>query len=47
MAGNLLASRWTFVIDRDGKIAHKDEKVDAANDTATVLKLVDKLQKKN
>jgi peroxiredoxin Q/BCP len=47
MAGSLIASRWTFVIDRDGRVAHKDEKVDAANDTATVLKVVEKLQKKS
>ncbi len=44
IGGGLFASRWTFVIDRDGKIAHKDEKVDAAKDTATVLKVVEKLQ---
>jgi peroxiredoxin Q/BCP len=40
-----LASRWTFVIDRDGKIAYKNEKVDAAKDTETVLTIVDKLKK--
>jgi peroxiredoxin Q/BCP len=44
VGANLFASRWTFVIDRDGKIAHKDEKVDAAKDTATVLKVVEKLE---
>jgi peroxiredoxin Q/BCP len=47
MAGGLIASRWTFVIDREGKIAHKDEKVDATKDTATVLKVVEGLQKKS
>jgi peroxiredoxin Q/BCP len=47
MAGGLIASRWTFIVDRDGKIAHKDEKVDAAKDTATVLKVVEELQKRS
>ena len=47
MGDSLIASRWTFVIDRDGKIAHKDEKVDATKDTATVLKVVEELQKKS
>lgn len=36
-------SRWTFIIDLDGKIAHKDEKVNAAQDTDKVLKIVKKL----
>jgi thioredoxin-dependent peroxiredoxin len=47
MGDSLIASRWTFVIDRDGKIAHKDEKVDATKDTATVLKVVEELQEKS
>jgi peroxiredoxin Q/BCP len=40
------ASRWTFVIDRDGKIAYKDEKVDPTKDAETVLKVVARLEKK-
>jgi thioredoxin-dependent peroxiredoxin len=47
LAGGLIASRWTFIIGPDGKIAHKDEKVDASKDTATVLKVVEELQKKS
>jgi peroxiredoxin Q/BCP len=39
------ASRWTFIIDLDGKIAHKDEKVEAAKDTEKALKVVEKLTK--
>lgn len=31
------ASRWTFIIDRDGKIAYKNEQVDAAKDAELVL----------
>jgi peroxiredoxin Q/BCP len=40
-----IASRWTFVIDLDGKIAFKDDDVDAAKDTANVLKVVAGLKK--
>lgn len=40
---NVTANRWTFVIDKDWRIAHKDTKVDAAKDTATVAKVVEKL----
>jgi thioredoxin-dependent peroxiredoxin len=47
MAGGLIASRWTFIIDRDGRVAHKDEKGDATTDTATVLNVVEELQKKS
>ncbi|NOZ41334.1 MAG: peroxiredoxin [Planctomycetes bacterium] len=37
------ASRWTFVIDKDWRIAHKDTKVNAAKDSETVLKVIEKL----
>jgi thioredoxin-dependent peroxiredoxin len=47
LGGGLIASRWTYIIGLDGKIAHKDEKVDASKDTATVLKVVEELQKKS
>jgi thioredoxin-dependent peroxiredoxin len=36
------ASRWTFVIDKDGKIASKNTKVKPANDAKDVLKAVGK-----
>ena len=35
--------RWTFVIDKQWKIAHVDRKVKAAQDSAKVLKIVEKL----
>ena len=35
--------RWTFVIDKDGKIAHKDTKVNAAEDSKKILEAVEKL----
>jgi peroxiredoxin Q/BCP len=41
-----LASRWTFVIDPEGHIAYKNEKVDPLQDPAEVMKVVAKLQKK-
>lgn len=37
-------SRWTFVIDKDWKIAHKDTKVNPAKDSESVLKVIEKLQ---
>ncbi len=42
----VIASRWTFVIDQDGHIAYKDDEVDAAKDTANVMKVVAELKKK-
>ncbi len=38
------ASRWTFVIDMDGKIIHKNTAVEAASDSQKVLKLVQSLK---
>jgi peroxiredoxin Q/BCP len=40
------AARWTFVIDKDGRIAHVDTKVNAAEDSKKILETVEKLQKK-
>jgi peroxiredoxin Q/BCP len=39
------AKRWTFVIDKDGKIAFVNTKVNAPEDSKNILKLVDKLAK--
>ena len=41
---SVTTSRWTFVIDRDWKIAYKNASVSAAADTAEVMKLVESLQ---
>jgi peroxiredoxin Q/BCP len=38
------AARWTFVIGKDGKIAHKKTKVNAAKDSASILAVVDSLK---
>jgi thioredoxin-dependent peroxiredoxin len=38
-------ARWTFVIDKNGKIAYKDPKVNAAEDSKKIQEVVDKLQK--
>lgn len=37
-------SRWTFVIDKSGKIAHKETKVSAADDSKAVLAAIEKLK---
>jgi peroxiredoxin Q/BCP len=38
-------ARWTFVIGKDGKIAHIDAKVAAADDSKKIADVVDKLSK--
>ena len=42
----IVTSRWTFIIDEDGKIAYKNEKVDAEKDPTTVLKVIEELEAK-
>jgi peroxiredoxin Q/BCP len=37
------AARWTFIIDRQGRIALKNTKVDAAKDSQAILKFVEGL----
>jgi thioredoxin-dependent peroxiredoxin len=38
------ASRWTFLIGKDGKIAMKNSKVTAAEDSKAILKAVEELK---
>ncbi|MEM8943912.1 MAG: peroxiredoxin [Planctomycetota bacterium] len=38
------ASRWTFIIDKDWKIAHKDTQVNAIEDSERVLAEIEKLK---
>ena len=38
------AARWTFIIGKDGKIAYKNTKVNAAEDSKAVLEAVSKLK---
>ena len=38
------AARWTFVVDRNGKIAMKNTKVKAAEDSKAILQKVEELQ---
>ena len=40
------AKRWTFVIDKDGKVAYIDKMVKAADDHKKVSEVVEKLTKK-
>jgi len=42
----IVIQRWTFVIDKDGKIAAKNTEVKAAEDSKAILDTVAKLQKK-
>ncbi|WP_442505824.1 peroxiredoxin [Novipirellula sp. SH528] len=41
---DVTAKRWTFVIDRDGKVAYKDDKVQAKQDPTKILDVVKKLK---
>lgn len=38
------AARWTFVIDKEGKIVHKNTKVTAADDSKQILEAVEKIK---
>ncbi|TWT66488.1 peroxiredoxin [Allorhodopirellula solitaria] len=38
------AKRWTFVIDRDGNVVHKDSAVKAKQDPATIEKVIESLK---
>ncbi len=42
---NITTKRWTFVIDKEGKIAAKNTEVNAAADSQAVLDTVEKLSK--
>lgn len=42
----IITSRWTFIIDEEGKIAYKNDAVDAAKDPTTVLKVIEELEAK-
>jgi peroxiredoxin Q/BCP len=37
--------RWTFVIDKDGKIAYKNDKVNAAEDSKRIVEVIGKLDR--
>ncbi len=39
------ASRWTFVVDKDGKIAFKETDVNPAQDSKKILGVIEKLNK--
>jgi thioredoxin-dependent peroxiredoxin len=42
---SVTAQRWTFVIGKDGKIAAKNTKVNAAEDSQAIIKMVEDLPK--
>lgn len=41
---NVTTKRWTFIIDRDGKIAYKDENVNARQDAEKVMSVIEDLK---
>lgn len=41
----ITASRWTFVIGKDGKIAYKNTKVNAPEDAKVIAEVINKLEK--
>jgi peroxiredoxin Q/BCP len=43
---NVTASRWTFVIDKQGKIAFKNTSVNPAQDSKKVAEVIDQLENK-
>ncbi len=45
LSRNLTTARWTFVIDKSGKIVHKDTTVNAAADSEAVMQVLQKLNK--
>ena len=44
LARGVTASRWTFVIGKDGKIAYRNTQVKAAEDGKAVLEVLSKLK---
>jgi peroxiredoxin Q/BCP len=36
----ITTSRWTFILDKEGKVVYKNEQVDAAKDTEVVLEFL-------
>jgi len=36
----ITASRWTFIIDKEGKIVYKNEQVDAVQDAQNVAQFI-------
>jgi peroxiredoxin Q/BCP len=42
---SMTIKRWTFVIDKDGKIAAKNTQVKAAEDSKAILDMVEKVKK--
>jgi peroxiredoxin Q/BCP len=41
----ITAARWTFIIDKEGKIQYVDRSVEAAKDSKKVLKMIDTIKK--
>lgn len=41
---NVTTRRWTFIVDRDGRIAYKDDQVKAGQDSKNVMAAIAKLK---
>lgn len=41
MSRDITTNRWTFILDKDGKVVYKNDKVDAAKDSEQVLSFLD------
>ena len=41
---NVTTKRWTFIVDRDGKIAYKDDNVNARQDAEKVMAAIEALK---
>ena len=42
LSRDVTTNRWTFIIDKEGKIVYKNDKVDAAKDSEQVLSFLEK-----
>lgn len=47
LARGVTAARWTFIIDKDGKVAAKNTSVNAAEDSKEIAKQVKKLKEQS
>lgn len=43
LSRDITTARWTFIIDRDGKIVYKDTEVDAEGDSKVVISAIEEL----
>ena len=44
MERGVTSSRWTFIIDKEGKVVHKDTEVNASADSKTVIEAIRRMR---